>query len=247
MPLPTAGTIRTRVRPYLLRTGLTRASEFRREQWRMIATALSFVTFSKVDGDYLEFGVYEGESVIHAWDEARRHGRHGMRFYAFDSFSGLPDPATSGVDTGGEFEKTQFYCDRPTFEGNLRRAGVDLSRVRIVEGFYEDTLSGRTPGQLGVDAAAVVWIDCDLYSSTVLALDFVTDVLQDGSILVFDDWHCFHSHPERGEQRACSEWLERNPDIRLVPYRDFHWAGRSFVVNRTGEHAPDVSPGRPGR
>jgi hypothetical protein len=41
-----------------------------------------------------------------------------------------------------------------------------------------------------------------------------------------------HGRPDRGEQRACAEWLAANPDISLVPYRDFHWAGRSFLVNR---------------
>ena len=48
---------------------------------------------------------------------------------------------------------------------------------------------------------------------------------------MFDDWFCFHGRPDKGEQRACREWLDANPQISLVPYRDFHWAGRSFLVN----------------
>jgi hypothetical protein len=65
----------------------------------------------------------------------------------------------------------------------------------------------------------------------VCALDFVTDLVQDGTVVAFDDWYNFRARPDRGEQRACREWLERNPAITLVPYRDFHWAGRAFVVN----------------
>lgn len=215
----------------LLRTGLVE-HDFRREQREMVVSAFSLMTNSNVEGDYLEFGVFHGESFINAWDAARTHGRHTMRFYAFDSFSGLPDPALSPVDDEGEFAKGQFSSDRALFERNLRKAKVDMSRVTIVEGFYDQTLQDRARVAPDLRAAAVVWIDCDLYSSTVHVLDFVTELLRDGSVLIFDDWHCFRSRPDRGEQKACAEWLARNPHITLVPYRDFHWAGRSFVVNR---------------
>jgi hypothetical protein len=200
-------------------------------QREMALNAFGLTGFSQVEGEYLEFGVYRGDSFINAWHAARVTGQHRMRFYAFDSFSGLPDPDLSSGDRGGEFVKGQFSADRSVFEANLRRAGVDRSRVTVVEGYYEDTLRDTKPSDLGLDAASIVWIDCDLYSSTVCVLDFVTDLLQDGSVLIFDDWHCFRSRPDRGEQKACAEWLARNPQIVLVDYRDFHWGGRSFVVN----------------
>src|SRR4051812_19527823 len=38
--------------------------------------------------DFLEFGVYRGESIL--WG-ARNHGRPESRFYGFDSFQGLPE------------------------------------------------------------------------------------------------------------------------------------------------------------
>lgn len=183
---------------------------YRQQQQTMIDRAMNFVTIGQIEGDYLEFGVYQGKAMSSAWNAAIRYGQRTMRFHAFDSFSGLPDPSTSGADTGGEFVTGEFACDRVTFERNLRVAGVDLSRVTVTEGFYDATL--QTPaGAVGIKAAAVVWIDCDLYSSTVEVLAFLTDVLVDGAVLIFDDWHCFHSRPDRGEQRACAEWLERTP------------------------------------
>jgi hypothetical protein len=104
--------------------------------------------------------------------------------------------------------------------------------VTVVEGFFDTSLDRSQQPAMGLDAAAIVWIDCDLYVSTVPVLDYITDLLVDGSVVVFDDWYCYHARPDRGEQRACTEWLDRNPDVTLVPYRDFHWAGRSFIVNR---------------
>lgn len=215
----------------LLRTGLRDAPQYRGQR-EMLLQAFTLAGFAGVEGDYLEFGVYQGETFVNAWQSARVTGRKDMRFYAFDSFRGLPDPNDSEIDKGGEFREGQFASGRADFEQRLHRAGVDMGRVRVVEGFYEESLPDLKPADIGLEAASIVWIDCDLYSSTVCVLDFVTDLVQDGTVILFDDWYCFRARPDRGEQLACREWLEANPGITLVPYRDFHWAGRAFIVNR---------------
>ncbi|MGI8792791.1 MAG: TylF/MycF/NovP-related O-methyltransferase [Acidimicrobiales bacterium] len=194
----------------------------------MISFATSFVTVGGVDGDYLEFGVYQGESFINAWNEL--HGTK-RRLFAYDSFAGLPDPDQSEVDRDGEFAVGEFAYAQAGFERNLRRAGVDRSRVTIVPGFYEETLR-HPPKEHGVERAAIVWIDCDLYESARLVLDYLTSILVDGAVLIFDDWFCFRARSNKGEQRACAEWLERNQHLEVVPYRDFHWGGKSFIVHR---------------
>lgn len=198
------------------------------ESVRMVATACSFLGFNQVEGDYLEFGVFVGKTFVHAW----RAGRHrpGMRFHAFDSFAGLPDP--QGDDRGGNFQRGDFLSSRLAFEKNLARHRVDRSRVTITEGFFDKTLTADRRREIGLTKAALVWIDCDLHASTAPALSFVTEVLQDGSIICFDDWHCFKSDPDRGEQLACRQWLAANPHIALSPYRSFHWGGQSFIVRK---------------
>lgn len=107
----------------------------------MISFAMSYVSVGKLPGHYLEFGVYEGDSFVNAWVEAKSQGVHTtMRFFAFDSFRGLPDPDHSPVDRGGEFVAGEFASSRLTFEQALRAARVDMDRISIIEGFYEDTL-----------------------------------------------------------------------------------------------------------
>ncbi len=202
----------------------------------MLNTAFDYVSYGNVPGHYLEFGVLEGGTFARAWRASVHNRLSDMRFFAYDSFAGLPE--LSAVDAGGEFEEGQLAVSRRVFEEELERAGVDRSRVTIIEGFFDSSLDRATQPAMGLDTAAVVWIDCDLYVSTVPVLEYITDLLVDGSVLVFDDWYCYHARPDRGEQRACSEWLGRNPDISLVPYRDFHWAGKSFIVNRGGSVAP---------
>lgn len=189
-------------------------------------------------GDYLEFGVYQGHSLHHACREAERLGLDDMRFFGFDSFEGLPEP--TGVDTVsmeapaglGPLEEGMFACTREQVLENLDRAGTDLSRVRLVEGFYDDTLVDETKEECGLTAAALVLVDCDLYGSSARVLRFVEDLVRDGSIIVLDDWHIFGGGPETGEHRAFREFLARNPRWRPVPFRSVGWHGESFVLRR---------------
>jgi hypothetical protein len=61
-------------------------------------------------------------------------------------------------------------------------------------------------------------------------LDFVTDLLVQGSVLVFDDWFYNQGRKDRGEQKAFYEWAARNPQLELIEYwRDV--AAIAFIVN----------------
>lgn len=189
----------------------------------MLNNAFTFVEQEGIGGDYSEFGVFEGRLFSAAWEGIQRHGLHEMSMHAYDSFEGLP--AVRGFDENSQFKEGQFRSPRSVFDAETRSIPAD--RRTVTEGLFDSSLPRAEKHRV-----AVAWVDCDLYESTVPVLDFLTDQLQDGSVLVFDDWFCFHGRPDRGEQRACREWLEANPGISLVHYRDFHWAGRSFLVNR---------------
>jgi hypothetical protein len=209
-----------------------RTDASRHESAQMIHTAMAFVSNERVEGDYLEFGVFRGRSFVEAWHAASYWKRVAMRFVAFDSFAGLPE--LGDVDAGGPFRQADYRASRDEFEATLRQHRVPPSRVSVVEGLFEQTLDPDARTTVGVRQAAVAVIDCDLYASTVLVLDFLTDLLVDGSVLIFDDWYTFKGRPDRGEQRATAEWLRRNPRLRLVPYRSFSWSGQSFIVNTGG-------------
>ena len=94
------------------------------------------------------------------------------------------------------------------------------------------TLNNETKQKLPIKSAAIVFIDCDLYASTVPVLNFISDYLEDGAILIFDDWFCFKGSPERGEQKAFHEWLKNNPQFKAVEYHKFNWRGNSFIINK---------------
>lgn len=187
------------------------------ENARMVRLAMQYVMNERIAGDYVEFGVYKGATFVEAWGAAEEMGLDEMRFVACDSFQGLPTD-------GGPFRAGQFASPRAEFDATLRANRVPPGRVRVIEGFF-------TPEMPLPDQVAVAWIDCDLYESAVPVLDALTDRLVDGAVLAFDDWFTHRGRPDQGEQKACAEWLERNPAIGLIPWRDFHWAGKAFLVS----------------
>jgi O-methyltransferase len=195
---------------------------------QMLVNAFAYAQFEDVEGDYAEFGVFQGRTFVEAYRVARRFPAIRRRFFAFDSFAGLPELA--GGDAGARWQAGQYAQDQAGFEARLRRARVAAQDVTIVPGFFDQSL--QRPDLIALDRVAVAWVDCDLYESTVPVLDYLTDRLVQGAVLAFDDWFCFRGDRHKGESRACTEWLERNPHLSLVQWRPFHWAGQSFLVQR---------------
>jgi O-methyltransferase len=196
----------------------------------ILTKAVAFASSCLIKGDYLEFGVYTGTSFCTAFHLAQAAGLHEMRFYAFDSFEGMPDDAEPGGsvhhDPGG------FYCDRAQFENIIRDNGVDPTLVEIVAGWYDDVLNDELHEKLSLEKAAIVSADCGLYGSTSRVLRWVTDYVQDGTILIFGDWFSFRGSPQRGQQRAFAEWLEATPQITASAFHTFGWHGSSFILHR---------------
>jgi O-methyltransferase len=186
-------------------------------------------------GDYLEFGTYRAQSFLAFYKTAEKYGLKDMRFFGFDSFEGLPETATCPApkeDDGKRgFLAGNYACSQDEFRDILTKNDVDLSRVTLVPGFYSDSLTERKKKELAIEAAGIVNIDCDIYESTVDVLAFITSYLRNGTLLLFDDWLAYDSHPFRGERKACHEWLKANPQIYLTEYFKYTYSGVAFIVS----------------
>ena len=180
-------------------------------------------------GDYYEFGIFRGFTFYTAWEKTEELGLKDMKLYGFDSFEGLPE--VEGIDQGnGQFFQGQFAASKESVEANLRERGVDFSRVVMVKGFYNESLTEELRAQHPFRKAAVAMMDCDLYASTLDALKWMTPYLQDGSVIVFDDWHSYGGDPKLGQPRAWAEWLETRPGFRGEPLFEYKHHGKVFVL-----------------
>ena len=207
-----------------------RLTNYHRNRWDAIDNLSDYLVGANIPGDYLEFGVAQGTTFSYACRKMAFF--KNMKFFAFDSFEGLPEPC--GIDAANgytsTFYKGQFSCPEDAFISRLKKDAVDTARVITVKGWFDQTLTDETARQYVINKIAAAWIDCDLYESTIPVLRFLTNRLSVGSIILFDDWRCFRNLPDFGEQRACSEWLNENPQIRLYEMFSFGWHGIAFTV-----------------
>ncbi|HMH52238.1 MAG TPA: TylF/MycF/NovP-related O-methyltransferase [Candidatus Acidoferrum sp.] len=198
----------------------------------MADLAARFVSTNRVNGSYLEFGVWRGSTFAQFHHTFRRHRLH-VPMYAFDSFQGLPEPTGVDATVGGEpFSAGQFGCSALDFVAELRGRWVPETAYTIVAGFYADTLRPELYEKLGLGTAALVWIDCVLYESARCVLEWIHPLLQNGSVVMFNDFYRFKGHPDLGERRAWAEFLTAHPDVRSTDYAKFSSVGQAFIVNR---------------
>jgi hypothetical protein len=151
-------------------------------------------------------------------------------YVAFDSFEGLPE--IPPIDANPMWEKGKCATTEEELRAIVKSVGMPRDRLITVKGFYDQSLTPEIADQLLPQKAAVVYIDCDLYTSTVPVLKFVKRFLQKGTVIAFDDWFCLHADPERGQRRAWAEFCRENPKMRVV---DFIGTGEAQAFIHLGE------------
>jgi methyltransferase family protein len=151
------------------------------------------VARSKIAGQaplYLEFGVFEGESM-RWWSQ--NLSQPGANLVGFDSFEGLPED-------WHEFPAGHFQTSGPP--------QIDDSRVSFEVGWYEDTLPKFT---LPDHDQLILNVDCDLYSSTSTALRWVEPYLRPGDLIYFDEF------PDRDQEMRAFNELRAGSSRRFKP------------------------------
>jgi hypothetical protein len=120
--------------------------------------------------DYLEFGVFRGESISQV---AALNENPAVRLFGFDSFEGLP---------------TDWNPENPkgTFNVNGQAPATSDRRIEFIKGWFDRTLPEFVARHRPQEQ---VWIhiDADLYSSAMLVLTLLNPCITTGTIVVFDE------------------------------------------------------------
>ena len=124
--------------------------------------------------DFLEFGVFEGKSLF-KWAELNTNP--SSRFFGFDSFHGLLE----------DFANEWFVYRKGHFTTHGRVPEARDPRITFVPGLFQESLRPflseyRSQRQL------VINIDCDLHSLTLYALASLDCLLNDGAVVIFDEF-----------------------------------------------------------
>jgi hypothetical protein len=170
-----------------------------------VRSLLTEIRDQNIEGDLVEFGVYQGTWISRLWVITEELGLN-RQVYGFDSFKGLskPDP----VCDSDFWKEGQYACSLAAAMKNVKAS--ERPRIRLIEGFFSDSL--KTDAAQKIDKISFARIDCDIYLPALECLNYIGRRLSDRSILVFDDWPYMTT---QGEQKAFIDWLPEVPHLRF--------------------------------
>jgi len=158
------------------------------------------LAYARNDGLWLEFGTHDGTTINLIAQIMHSYGKQDNIIYGFDSFVGLPE----------DWEKEG---DRHNFDLKGKPPNVPWKNVAFVKGWFKETIPKflkNTKKQLdgSLINAAMIHIDCDIYSSCITVLEGFKDRIKPGTVIMFDEIHDgAREHPTYKEHEY-KAWLE---------------------------------------
>lgn len=204
------------------------------EKSRFLRHAMRCLGFNGITGDYAEFGVHGAVTFSAAYAHMKNIGLP-RRFWAFDSFEGLP---ASDQPEHPHWVEGTLHTSYAEFERLCASRGIAAADLTCVPGFYENTIgpNANYDGKLP-DDIAMAYIDCDMLSSTRDVLHFLQGKLKHGMIIAFDDYFVYDTQNISGNRGAFLELVAREKNFNFLPYQPFNWNGMSFIVEAADQVA----------
>tara|TARA_Y100001958_G_C21227211_1_gene552677 strand:+ start:1718 stop:2362 length:645 start_codon:yes stop_codon:yes gene_type:complete len=150
----------------------------------------------KLEGDYLEFGVYQGESAKFICEYIDTNNKNSS-FIGFDSFEGLSNPQS---EDGKYWKFGDLSIEMQVAKNNL----IDFNFVHLIKGWLPDSLKN-----VPLEKICFVHFDLDLYKPTLDSLNEIYSLLVEGAVVVFDDYG-FETCP--GVTKAVDEFLRHKEE-----------------------------------
>lgn len=141
---------------------------------------------------FLEFGVFNGESIIRISKILKKHNK---QIYGFDSFEGLSE------------DWKDFSEPKGTFTRNGKVPELPNDNIKIVKGDIKNILKDFL--KKNSQKIAFVHIDTDTYETAEYILDNIKPRLVKNSIILFDELYNFFGWKD-GEFKASLEVFSDN-------------------------------------
>ncbi|MBA7632991.1 hypothetical protein ES703_40547 [subsurface metagenome] len=164
-----------------------------------IALAINTIKNEKIEGHFAELGVFQGDTskIIHLLAPEKN-------LYLFDTFEGFPIEFLEDKGDSFRFKNTQLE--------RVKKNIGNLNNIFIRKGIFPETTK-----DLESEKFAFVYLDADLYKSTLEGLKFFYPRISKGGYLLIHDYH----NPQEsyaGVLRAVNEFMtDKKEKILEIP------------------------------
>ncbi len=175
-----------------------RGSEPKLAYWRQMAEQTQWYDG---DGDWLEFGVYKGDSAECFLSRMPRKAR----LYLFDSWEGLPEDWVYGPEKTVQASKEWFALSGGPPTSRFQKYG---NRAVFVKGLFQKTIPKWKRNRANTKIS-VIHLDADIYSSTKYVLDTIDDMITSDTLVMLDDYYGRPANMDN-VHKAFHEYIDKN-------------------------------------
>lgn len=188
-------------------------------------SAVKYVVDAKIDGHFVECGVWKGGSSMMIALTLKSLGVTDKKIYLYDTFEGMSEPsaedvsfdsqsAASQLESSSKQDQDSVWCYAPIDQvsENIRLTGYPLENVIMVKGMVEHTINESS----NKDGIALLRLDTDWYESTRHELVHLFPKLSKNGPLIIDDY----GHWE-GCRKAVDEYFSQHNVAILLSRVDY--------------------------
>lgn len=210
----------------------------------MLHRSWGHIFSNHIKGDYVEFGVYKGDSLsesiyqyrqFYNWLKSQKKSDEKWRqevanksklnekvfFHGLDTFDGMP-----------ENNEQNFIFKKDTFKSNYNEVKKKLENfdeeILLYKGLFLDKKQ-EFLNNMENRKISIANIDCDLYQSTMDAFNMIEIFLQIGSIVLSDDYNSFNADNNKGQRKALLEFKNQTSFI-FEPFFNYMFTGQAFLI-----------------
>ena len=161
-----------------------------------LINAVKYIVANRIEGDFVECGVWRGGSMMAAALTLNGLGDQSRHLHLFDTFEGMTPPTSKDVVFSGQTAKDILvrtkrkegpgvwaFASYQDVEQNMARTGYPADRIHLVKGKVEDTIPNNAPEKI-----ALLRLDTDWYESTKHELQHLYPRLAPLGALIIDDY-----------------------------------------------------------
>jgi len=195
-----------------------------------LINVVKYLSDNKIEGDFVECGVWRGGSMMAAMLTLAQLGDTSRHFYLYDTYEGMTPPTDKDITHGGtraadllaaseKKEGPTYWCiaSLDDVKKNVFSTGYPKDKIHFIKGRVEDTLPSQSSKQI-----ALLRLDTDWYESTYHELLHLYPLLIQGGALILDDYGYW-----QGSRRAVDEYFAKQTFAPLLMKLDF--SGRLAV------------------
>ncbi|MGF1479798.1 MAG: TylF/MycF/NovP-related O-methyltransferase [Cyanophyceae cyanobacterium] len=194
------------------------------ERANALINAVNYLVANKIDGAFVECGVWKGGSIMAMALTLKKLGDESRELYLYDTFSGMSAPSDVDISVNGEkaadqFSQTKLSADSSNWcfssleevKENVLSTGYPQEKIYFIEGKVEDTIPTNIPQEI-----ALLRLDTDWYESTKHEMTHLFPLLKPNGVLIIDDY----GHWE-GARKAIDEYIADNNICILLNRIDY--------------------------